>query len=120
MLDRLDHVIWLEQVRIEFESLDVDRIMACFTDDVAVHYNDLPPIRGALALRLFLTERYQHLQDYRLTKELRLTQGPLLTVSVEAFFRKQGRSYCSRILEILTIQDRQIARWDYVGVQREV
>ena len=50
----------------------------------------------------------------------RLAQGSLLTVAVEAFFRKQGRSYCSRVLEILTVQDLQIARWDYVGVQREV
>jgi len=115
-----DEVLWLEHIRAEFESLDMDRIMACFTDDVVVQYNALPPIRGAIALRLLLSERYQHLEDYRLKKELRLIHGPLLTVAVEASFRKQGRSYCSRIIEILTVQDRQIARWDYVGIQSEV
>lgn len=113
----IDYQRVVEDIRNAFQSLDMNRILACFTDDIEVHYNDLPLMQGKESLKYFLSDRYRDMKNYQLSKRLRLIQDNELTVEVDAQFFKQGQVFRSRILEILTMQDKKIARWEYVGVQ---
>ena len=71
----------LNQIVANFNSLELHRIMSCFTDDILVHYNDLT-IHGSSDLNEFLGARYADLSDYRLEKKLRTATEH--TIGVEA------------------------------------
>lgn len=67
---RVDHIVEV------FNTLDIDAIVALFSEDVVVTYADRPLLRGREALRAFIAPRYADLVDYRLSKRIRMEQGP--------------------------------------------
>ncbi len=106
----------LAEIAANFNTLDMSKIMSCFTDDVVVHYNDLT-IVGARDLKAFLEPRYADLDNYCLEKKLRLVSGQSIGAEVRAEYTKKssGERVVVRIHEFLDFDERKIKRWDYIG-----
>ncbi len=106
----------LTEIATKFNTLELPKIMSCFTDDVVVHYNDLT-IVGAENLRAFLELRYADLSNYHLEKKLRLVSGQTIGAEVRAEYTKKssGEKVIVRIHEFLEFDARKIKCWDYVG-----
>ncbi|KAF3458902.1 nuclear transport factor 2 family protein [Ralstonia pseudosolanacearum] len=111
---RVDHIVEV------FNTLDIDAIVALFSEDVVVTYADRPLLRGREALRAFIAPRYADLVDYRLSKRIRMEQGVWVGIEGEAQYRlasegADGSRYRTRLFEFLQFRDDLISRWDYVG-----
>jgi hypothetical protein len=106
----------LDDIVATFNTLDMAAIMAWFTDDVVVRYNDIV-LEGAGSLEAFLRPRYADLQDYRLDKRLRTVSGTTIGVEAQARFiqRSSGCHCTARIHEFLVFDGARIRQWDYVG-----
>lgn len=78
---RVDHIVEV------FNTLDIDAIVALFSEDVVVTYADRPLLRGREALRAFIAPRYADLVDYRLSKRIRMEQGAWVGIEGEAQYR---------------------------------
>lgn len=106
----------LNEIVEKFNSMDVQRIMSCFTEDVQVRYNDVT-IQGAASLREFLRPRYEDMRDYHLAKTLRTVSGNTVGIAATARFvrRSTGEHCVSRIHEFLDFDGDRISHWDYVG-----
>lgn len=111
---RVNHIVAV------FNTLDIDAIVALFSENAVVAYTDCPPLHGRDALRAFIEPRYADLVDYRLTKRVRLQQQAWVGIEGEALYRLRsegpdGRQYRTRLFEFLEFRDDLISRWDYVG-----
>ena len=111
---RIDHIVAV------FNTLDIDEIVALFTEDVVVSYADRPLMRGREALRAFVAERYPDLVDYQLFKRIRMQQEAWVGIEGEAIYRlrsegSKGCRYRTRLFEFLEFRGDMIHRWDYVG-----
>lgn len=106
----------LKDIVDAFNTMELSAIMACFTDDVVVQYNELS-VAGADNLRAFLQARYADLADYTLEKKLRVFSAHVAGVEVVARYTRKssGERMIARVHEFLEFEGRQIKRWDYVG-----
>lgn len=113
---RLRHVVE------KFNTLNNKEMASVFTEDVVVHYNNLPEVQGMMGLRGFLRFCYADVTDYTLTKVLRMVDGSTVGVEVRALYRSKadGKRYLALAYEFLEFEGDLIRVWDYVGNNHEI
>ncbi|WP_338834479.1 nuclear transport factor 2 family protein [Bradyrhizobium septentrionale] len=101
-----------------WNAKDVSAILPMFTEDAEIEYGDLPSIKGRDELRRFLQDRFDHTAFYHLVKTVRLADEPLICVELDVRSSTVGSPALisrTRALEVLTISDSRIAKWELVA-----
>jgi nuclear transport factor 2 (NTF2) superfamily protein len=106
----------MREAEAAFGAADVDRIRAMFTEDVVVHYADLPEMRGLDAYTDFVRARFERQRDYRPSKTLRALVGDLIVDSWDGTWVDvpTGRRMRGRGIEILAMRNGRVAQLDAV------
>jgi nuclear transport factor 2 (NTF2) superfamily protein len=106
----------MREAEAAFGAADVERILAMFTDDVVVHYADLPEMRGLPAYAEFLRGRLERQRNYRPSKTLRAVTNDLIVDSWDGTWTDvaTGKGMCGRGIEILAMRGGKVARLDAV------
>jgi nuclear transport factor 2 (NTF2) superfamily protein len=104
----------LERAQRLLNTGDVAEIMATFAPDVIVQFADFLETRGKAPLEAFLRARFARQKNYRLQKQLRAVSGNVIVCSWEAEWEDghDGRPMEGRGIEILTMRDDEIAKWE--------
>ncbi|KQU91687.1 hypothetical protein ASC78_01825 [Variovorax sp. Root318D1] len=112
-LDAETAQIWLDQVVAAVSSLDTDRILDIFTDDVIADLGAVV-LTGKEQLRPFVRERYSRYTHYDLRKTVRAVAGDLVISDARLSWKSTEHSTLqhTRAIEILQVRDGRIARWD--------
>lgn len=94
----------------------LDRILASFAPDVVVRFADFPEMRGVAELKQFLEKRFARQKNYRLTKQMRGVSGNVLICSWDGDWEdgQDGRAMEGQGVELMTIRDGKIYRWEAV------
>jgi nuclear transport factor 2 (NTF2) superfamily protein len=104
----------LEQARRLMSAGDISEVMKTFASDVVVKFADFPETHGRTALEKFLIARFARQRNYRLQKQLRAVSGDVIVCYWEGEWDdgQNGRQMQGRGIEILTMRDSEIAKWE--------
>jgi nuclear transport factor 2 (NTF2) superfamily protein len=104
----------LRMVEDMFHRVDIEALVAGFTDDCVVRFAEQPEFRGRDALRALFTARLSRQRDYRLTKTLLALDGNVLANLWEGTWqdRNTGKAMSGRGVEVWRMRDGMIAVWD--------
>jgi nuclear transport factor 2 (NTF2) superfamily protein len=104
----------LEQAQRLMSAGDISEVMKTFASDVVVKFADFPETRGRAALEKFMVARFARQQNYRLQKQLRAVSGDVIVFYWEGEWDdgQNGRQMQGRGIEILTLRDSEIAKWE--------
>jgi nuclear transport factor 2 (NTF2) superfamily protein len=93
---------------------DICEVMKTFAGDVVVRFADRPETHGKPALESFLAARFARQKNYRLRKALRAVSGNVIVCSWDGEWDdgQDGRQMQGRGIEVLTMRDGEIARWE--------
>ena len=97
-------------------SNDPERMVEAFAPDVVVRYADFPEMRGRAELMRFVASRFARQKNYRLRKQLRAVSGNVMVCSWDASWEdgRDGRAMEGVGIELLTIEEEKIVRWEAV------
>lgn len=108
---------WLDQVVATCSTLDPERILDIFTEDVVA---DLGAVvtNGKEQLRPIVRDRYSKYTHYDLRKTVRAVAGDLVICDARLRWKStdQATLQHTRAIEILQVRDGRIARWDNASV----
>lgn len=109
-----DAEIILERAQRLMSAGDISEVMKTFTSDVVVKFADFPETHGRTALEKFLIARFARQRNYRLQKQLRAVSGDVIVCYWEGEWDdgQNGRQMQGRGIEILTMRDSEIAKWE--------
>jgi nuclear transport factor 2 (NTF2) superfamily protein len=104
----------LAQAQRLMSAADISEVMKTFASDVVVKFADFPETHGRAALEKFLIARFARQRNYRLQKQLRAVSGDVIVCYWEGEWDdgQNGRQMQGRGIEILTLRDSEIAKWD--------
>lgn len=104
----------LERAQRLLNAGDVSEVMKTFASDVVVRFADFPEKHGRPPLEKFLMARFARQKNYRLQKQLRAVSGNVIVCSWDAEWDdgQDGRQMQGRGLELLTMRDGTIAKWE--------
>jgi nuclear transport factor 2 (NTF2) superfamily protein len=104
----------LAQAQRLMSASDISEVMKTFASDVAVKFADFPETHGRAALEKFLIARFARQRNYRLHKQLRAVSGDVIVCDWEGEWDdgQNGRQMQGRGIEILTMRDSEIAKWE--------
>jgi nuclear transport factor 2 (NTF2) superfamily protein len=104
----------LEQAQRLMSAGDISEVMKTFASDVIVKFADFPETHGRAALEKFLIARFARQRNYRLQKQLRAVSGDVIVCHWEGEWDdgQNGRQMQGRGIEILTMRDSEIAKWE--------
>lgn len=93
---------------------DVERILACYDEDIVVNYAGYAEARGRDQAGALLRDRYRHISDYRLTKTVRAVSGDVACIQ---WFGQwvdpvTGRERAGRGLECMRLRAGKVVAWD--------
>ena len=93
---------------------DISEVMQTFATDVAVRFADFPETHGRPPLEKFLLARFERQKNYRLQKQLRAVSGSVIACYWEGEWDdgQDGRRMQGRGIELLTMRDGEIAKWE--------
>jgi nuclear transport factor 2 (NTF2) superfamily protein len=93
---------------------DISEVMKTFTSDVVVRFADFPETYGRPPLEAFLRARFARQRNYRLHKQLRAVSGSVIVCYWDAEWEdgQNGRQMEGRGIELLTMRDDEIAKWE--------
>lgn len=117
MTNKYSHEARLAEVVRKFNSMELEQILSCFSEDVVTRYNGAAPIIGKADLRSFLSGRYADICEYRLRKTIRLNDGDQMGVEAVAEYTRKSSGERVKVVihEFLQFSGEQICRWDYIG-----
>lgn len=109
---------WIEGVVKKFETLDLDIMTDCFTDDVEINYVGCDQMHGKDAVRAFLASRYTTVTNYSLEKVARCVTNNVVGIDATVSFddTSDGSRKFGRAFEFLTVRDGKICRWDNISL----
>jgi ketosteroid isomerase-like protein len=99
----------------QWNTGDVETYLQGFTDDVAVTFADLPPMRGKAALKDFIEARLARQHGYQLDKTLRGVLGNTIVCTWTARWTDAvtEKAMQGRGIELIEINgDDKCASWD--------
>ena len=104
----------LAQAQRLMSAGDISEVMKTFASDVIVKFADFPETHGRAALEKFLIARFARQRNYRLQKQLRAVSGDVIVCYWEGEWDdgQNGRQMQGRGIEILTLRDSEIAKWE--------
>ncbi|MBW7974819.1 nuclear transport factor 2 family protein [Bradyrhizobium sp. BR 10289] len=104
----------LERAERLLNTGDITLVMETFASDVVVHFADFPVTRGKPPLEAFLRARFARQKNYRLQKQLRAVSGNVIVCYWDAEWEDgcDGLPMEGRGIEILTMRDDAIAKWE--------
>jgi nuclear transport factor 2 (NTF2) superfamily protein len=104
----------LEQAQRLMSAGDISEVMKTFASDVIVKFADFPETHGRAALEKFLIARFARQRNYRLQKQLRAVSGDVIVCYWEGEWDdgQNGRQMQGRGIEMLTLRDSEIAKWE--------
>ena len=104
----------LAQAQRLMSAGDISEVMKTFASDVIVKFADFPETHGRAALEKFLIARFARQRNYRLQKQLRAVSGDVIVCYWEGEWDdgQNGRQMQGRGIEILTMRDSEIAKWE--------
>jgi nuclear transport factor 2 (NTF2) superfamily protein len=104
----------LAQAQRLMSAGDIAEVMKTFASDVVVKFADFPETHGRAALEKFLVARFARQQNYRLQKQLRAVSGDVIACYWECEWDdgQTGRQMQGRGIELLTMRDSEIAKWE--------
>lgn len=111
---------WLNGI-VEFWNAipkDTGDMAAFCTDDVEVHYADMPIIRGRAALQEMLAKRFATFTEYHLKKTVRMADGDKIFVDLDIHWTgtaSNGEPRRTRAFEVLTFRDGYACKWELVS-----
>ena len=93
---------------------DISEVMKTFATDVVVRFADFPETHGRPPLEKFLLARFERQKNYRLQKQLRAVSGSVIACYWEGEWDdgQDGRRMQGRGIELLTMRDGEIAKWE--------
>lgn len=111
---------WLAEVTAACNSLDVERIMGFFTDDVFADRGAVV-ISGKKQVEAYMRPVYGSYTHYELTKTLRAIDADMVIVDARLQWKtaKHERMQHTRALEILQLRNWKICRWDNAAISWE-
>ena len=97
-----------------FHTVDVDGLVAGFTDDVVFRFGEQPERQGSAALRALLSARLGRQEDYRLEKANRGIDGTRLTNTWEGWWtdRVTGKAMAGFGVEFWDMRGDRVERWE--------
>jgi nuclear transport factor 2 (NTF2) superfamily protein len=104
----------LERAQRLMSAGDIAEVMKTFASDVVVKFADFPETHGRAPLEKFLLARFARQQNYRLQKQLRAVSGDVIACYWEGEWGdgQTGRQMQGRGIELLTMRDSEIAKWE--------
>ena len=97
-----------------FHRVDIDALVAGFTEDCVFRFSEQPEQQGRAALRRLFEARLSRQKNYRLRKTLHGLAGNILANTWEGTWddRATGKQMAGYGVEIWHMRDAMIARWE--------
>lgn len=107
---------WLQEIVDAFHQQDVERLAEDWTEDIVVHFADLPEIKGKQAAKAWLESRFSRQKGYRLDKSFQAVTGDVIGDSWTGRWLDgtTGKKMQGRGMEFLTMREGRIAVWEAV------
>jgi hypothetical protein len=109
---------WANGLAAIWNSRDIASMLSVFSSNCDVEYGDERPFHGLAELKKFLTDRFAGIADYDLAKTVRLVSPPHVCIELDVRWsskRAPDLLKRTRALEILTLKDGLIVRWELVA-----
>jgi nuclear transport factor 2 (NTF2) superfamily protein len=107
---------WLQEIVDAFHQQDVERLAADWTEDIVIHFADIPEIRGKETAKMWLKARFDRQKNYCLKKSFQAVTGNVIGDSWTGSWMdgNTGKKMLGRGMEFLTMRDGRIAVWEAV------